>query len=210
MIRRVILLHGVWMPGISMAPLAKRLRAMGWLPEIVWYRSVTGGPDSAVAQLARRLRDDATPVNLVGHSLGGLVALRTLERHPDLSVARLLCLGTPLKGSAVARRFKGWPLMRHYLGRSTGILCEGCVQCPTRTEVGVIAGDVRHGLGVLFADLGTAHDGTVGVEETRLPGLADHVVMPVSHSGMLFSAPVVGQVDAFLRSGRFEHVRAEE
>jgi hypothetical protein len=47
-------------------------------------------------------------------------------------------------------------------------------------------------------------DGTVLVEETRLHGATDHVVMRVSHSGMLFSASVAKQAGVFLRTGRFE------
>ena len=44
----------------------------------------------------------------------------------------------------------------------------------------------------------------VGVVETRLPGVADHIVLPSSHTGLVFSAPVARQVAAFLREGRFE------
>ena len=41
----------------------------------------------------------AGPVALVGHSLGGLVALEALRRQPDLPVSRVVCLGSPLRGS---------------------------------------------------------------------------------------------------------------
>ena len=37
-----------------------------------------------------------------------------------------------------------------------------------------------------------------------MPGLADHLVMDVSHSGMLTSRKVAHQTDIFLRTGRFE------
>ena len=49
------------------------------------------------------------------------------------------------------------------------------------------------------------HDGTVSVAETRVPGLADHVVVRASHSGLLFSDEVVRQVAGFLRGDGFEH-----
>ncbi|HSM10829.1 MAG TPA: alpha/beta hydrolase, partial [Lysobacter sp.] len=48
-------------------------------------------------------------------------------------------------------------------------------------------------------------DGTVAVAETRLSGLADHVVVAASHSGLLFSAAASRQAIAFLRTGRFQH-----
>ena len=56
----------------------------------------------------------------------------------------------------------------------------------------------------LLAHFDGEHDGSVAVAETRLPGLADHVVVRASHSGLLFSDAAVRQAAAFLRSGRFE------
>jgi hypothetical protein len=46
-------------------------------------------------------------------------------------------------------------------------------------------------------------DGTVAVSETKLPGHSAHLVLPVSHMGMLASARVARHVGAFLAEGRF-------
>jgi len=51
-------------------------------------------------------------------------------------------------------------------------------------------------------------DGTVGLAETRLPGLADHCVVPVSHSGLVLSPEVATLTADFLRQGRFPTVAA--
>lgn len=59
------------------------------------------------------------------------------------------------------------------------------------------------GLGRFFADLAADHDGTVLVDETRLPGARDHLVLSTSHTGMLFSAEVAEQSAYFLRAGQF-------
>jgi hypothetical protein len=74
-----------------------------------------------------------------------------------------------------------------------------------RTGIGVIAGCVPHGLGALFAGFDGEHDGTVAVAETHLPGVADHIVVHASHSGLLFSTEAVEQAIAFLRYGHFQH-----
>ena len=70
-------------------------------------------------------------------------------------------------------------------------------------ELGIIAGSQRLGLGQLFADFEEDNDGTVGVSETRMPGATDHLVLPVSHLGMLVSARVAHEIGLFLTQGRF-------
>ena len=69
----------------------------------------------------------------------------------------------------------------------------------------MIAGSLPHGLGGLLARFEGDNDGTVSVEETRSPQLADHVVVAASHSGLLFSAEAIAQTIGFLRTGRFRH-----
>lgn len=201
-VRRVVLLHGLWMPPTAMHWFAGRLRAAGYDTEVFGYRSIFGSPDLAVAQLRARLLAGGE-AHLVGHSLGGLVALQALAADPDLPVARVACLGTPLCGSGAATALSRRALTALYLGRSAALLRAGCVAWPARFEVGMVAGDRPHGLGALVARFEEAHDGTVALSETRAPGLADHVVVPASHSGLLFSAEAARQVDAFLRDGRF-------
>ena len=48
------------------------------------------------------------------------------------------------------------------------------------------------------------NDGLVSVAETRLPGATAHLTLPVSHTGMLFSADVARQGCEFLATGRFQ------
>lgn len=71
-------------------------------------------------------------------------------------------------------------------------------------ELGLIAGDAGHGLGQLICDLPRPHDGTVAVDETRLDGASEHIVLPVSHLSMLVSRAVAEQVVSFLSNGYFE------
>lgn len=74
---------------------------------------------------------------------------------------------------------------------------------PAGCEVGSLAGTEPVGLGPLFVTLEGDNDGVVRVAETRLPGLADHLVMAVSHTGMLFEPEVARQCARFLLDGRF-------
>ena len=199
--RRVVLLHGLWMPGVAMHWLASRLAAGGFAPEVFSYASVADGPDNAVPRLVELLRrEDA---DIVAHSLGGLIALQALCDAPDLTVRRVVCLGSPLRGSGAAAGLMRFPLSTLMLGRSADLLRQGFACWRGRAEVGVIAGHVPHGLGALFGHFDADHDGTVAVAETRLEGLTDHVVIAASHSGLLFSAEAAAQAAAFLRDGHF-------
>jgi hypothetical protein len=73
-------------------------------------------------------------------------------------------------------------------------------------EIGVIAGNVSAGLGRLVAPgLPRPNDGVVAVQETNVPGMRDHIVLPINHSGMLVSAAVARQACEFIRHGAFRH-----
>ncbi|SEM83373.1 Alpha/beta hydrolase family protein [Luteibacter sp. UNCMF331Sha3.1] len=200
----VLLLHGLWMRGFAMAMLHRRLRDEGFRVHQFEYMSVAAPPEQAIARLRKRIRALAPgPVHVVGHSLGGILALLAC-RDDDLPDGRIVCLGSPLAGSGAARglthRWGGDVL----LGRSKELLEHGLDRWDGRREVGVIAGRQPMGLGSLVGDVGAEHDGSVGVEETRLPGLAAHCVLETSHTGMLVSADVARQAVMFLREGRFD------
>ncbi len=202
--RRVVLLHGLWMPGAAMHWLSVQLRAQGFDPRIFSYHSVADGPGQASSRLADLLLAEGE-ADIVAHSLGGLIALQTLRAQPRLPVARVVCLGSPLAGSGAAAGMARWAPGVGLLGRSAHLLHEGVGPWDGRAQVGSLAGRVPHGLGALFAGFAGEHDGTVAVEETRIEGLADHVVIDASHTGLLFSAAAAEQAVAFLRDGRFRH-----
>lgn len=205
MTQRVILLHGIWMVGATMRWMAARLRQAGYVPEIFGYHSIVGGPAAALPKLGELLRK-GEPAHLVGHSLGGLLAVQALsDADTAARIGRVLCLGTPLCGSGAAGVLARHPLTVLYMGRSAGLLQAGCARWPADREVGMIAGSVPHGLGALLARFDGAHDGTVSVAETQAPGLADHVVVAASHSGLLLSREAAAQAVRFLREGRFGH-----
>jgi hypothetical protein len=43
------------------------------------------------------------------------------------------------------------------------------------------------------------------LEETYLPGIADHCAIETNHTGLLFSQQAARQVTQFLQQGRFDH-----
>ncbi len=200
----VILLHGIWMRGITLLPLARRLRAAGFTVETIEYASVFAGVGPVIERVRKRLRAlDADAVHLVGHSLGGVVALQATRGVDDLPAGNIVCLGPPLRGSAVARSLARIPGGRWLLGQSAAPLLDGLDAWSDPRRVGVIAGRLPIGLGGVMGALEAPHDGTVSVAETQLEGVADHRVVAASHTGLLFSSEAADLTLAFLRDGRF-------
>ena len=202
MTQRVVLVHGIWMPGIVMAWMAARLREAGFECETFAYHGVIRGPREATSRLADVLAQ--APVHVLAHSLGGLVTLQALRERPQLPVRRVVCLGSPLRGSGAVQGMRRRAWAAATLGLAGNLLANGFDEWTGPAEVGVIAGSVPRGLGHVFAGFSGEHDGSVAVAETRLPGIADHAVIPASHSGMLFSAEAARLAVAFFRQGRFQ------
>ena len=203
----IVLVHGLWMAGPQLGVLKHRLEENCALQAAAFsYPSISKRMSDHAQSLLQFVRArHAERLHFVGHSLGGIVVLRALEMSDDLPPGRVVLLGTPSQGCRAARAVARLPFGRAILGAS---ICEECIDCGPREwsgrrEVGVIAGSSRIGLGRLFANLDTDHDGTVLVEETKLPGAKDHIVLSTSHTGMLISTKVAEQAAWFLREGQF-------
>lgn len=210
---KVILVHGLWMHGIVMALMRHRIERCGYHVLSYSYPSM----DLSLAENAERLsrfciEQGAGRLHFVGHSLGGPVILTLLENAAALDIGRIVLAGPPYAGSFAARRFEQLPGGHKALGCSIRQwLDHGRAADYARYEIGVIAGSSNIGLGSLIApDLPRPNDGVVTVEETRVPGARDHIVLRASHSSMLVSAEVARQLCAFLRTGAFSRGMKEE
>ncbi len=198
-------MHGIWMSGLEMGLLGRRLAACGFQPRRFRYHSLRCAPAENAEELAtfaRRL--DLPRLHFVGHSLGGIVLLHLFARHTDLPPGRVVLLGCPAQGSGVARRLAHLPVLRPSLGRSVedGLLGEAPAWRGGR-ELGVIAGTGGLGVGRLIGGLTSPSDGTVAVAETRLPGAKDMLTLDTTHTGMLFSRSVAVATARFLSGGCF-------
>lgn len=196
------------MSGFQLGVLKRRLEAGGRLRAATFsYPSIQGSMSDharALIDFARAQRCEQ--LHFVGHSLGGLVILRALEKSDDFPPGRVVLLGSPCQGSKAAQGVaRMLPFGKKLLGAA---IREECIAWAPRVwsgrrEVGVLAGAARLGLGRLFVRFDAEHDGTVAVAETRLPGAKDHLIVHTSHTGMLLSREVVRQVVRFLETGAF-------
>lgn len=205
--RDVVLVHGLWVPAVVMAPLAGRLRAAGFRCHLFGYRGALRPLDAHAERLARFARR-VGPAHFVGHSLGGLVILRALEGHRAVAAGRIVLLGTPARGNFAGRRLARYRWGQWMLGESAPLWSEGRKARWTRPEpLGVIAGTLSLGLGRVLGALPGANDGVVRVAETAVDGMQAQVTVRVSHSAMLVSPRVAAEVAAFLRDARFSDSR---
>jgi pimeloyl-ACP methyl ester carboxylesterase len=193
------------MTGAEGLLLAHRLGVEGFDCRPYRYGSIAQTPDDVIDGLARAVAALPSPVRFVGHSLGGLVVLRYLETHPDVTVGPVVLLGSPVAGSRAASGLARLPGADWLLGgiATHELLGPGARVWRRSTPLGVIAGEVPLGFGRLIAELPLPHDGAVSVAETELPGASEHLVLPVNHMGLLASAQVAQATAAFLRDGRF-------
>jgi pimeloyl-ACP methyl ester carboxylesterase len=181
-----------------------KLAQRGYRPIAFSYQSVTLSLDDIARRLAELVRSVEAPVHLIGHSLGGLVVLHMLRQHPELPIRRVVLLGSPSMGSRAAKHLARFHFGRAIIGKAISQWRqEDGIAAAQRFQIGVIAGTRPFGLGTLVMKMPCPNDGVVMVDETRLPGAADHITMRVSHTGMIFSSKVNLQVCNFLEHGHF-------
>jgi pimeloyl-ACP methyl ester carboxylesterase len=203
----VVYVHGLWMPGEESLVLKTRLsREFGLALHAFRYSAATTAMNLISERLAEFVHALASPeVHFVGHSLGGLVIYRFLERFPDQPPGRVVFLGTPSVASRAAEHAARFAPIAHLMGQS---VAEELLQPRERRwsqarALGIVAGTQPLGLGQLLAHFREPNDGTVAVSETRMPGATDHISLPVSHLGMLVSARVAHETGRFLTYGHF-------
>lgn len=201
----VVLVHGIWSNGVDLWRLKKQLTRAGYECYLFNYH-VWGGPSG---DIARRLNGfvntiQAPIVHFVGHSYGGIVLMHLFDQFPFSKEGRVVLLACPVNGSEVSNRLIRLPVARWLLGKSPEQGLTGNVP-PWKgwQDIGVIAGTMPIGVGLLTGGPTAPHDGTVSVAETQLTGATDFIALPVTHTSILWSSKVATQVITFLRVGKF-------
>lgn len=201
--RHVVLVHGLWTPATVMRPIGRWLVRCGYEPSYFRYLGRDDFEANAVA-LDRFIERLAGPAHYVGHSLGGLLLLRTLGARVDIPIGRTVFIASPVGGAESARRLARAASGRLLLGRAMGVLCTGIEpRWHRRERLGIIVGTGKFGLGRLLGALDGINDGVVREAETRVAGSADTLMIGSAHTPLLLSRRVAEAVAHFLATGRF-------
>ncbi|WP_162561119.1 alpha/beta fold hydrolase [Methylobacterium terrae] len=188
----MVLLHGLGRTPRSMAGLARRIAAAGHRVENLGYPSRRLGIAACAAHLRPALsairHRAGSPLVLVGHSMGGLVARHLAAADPGLA-AGLVMLGTPNRGSEAADRASEFRLGRALFGPALRDLrtdAAGTIPVPS-CPMAVVAG--TRALLPFFRDrIPTPHDGLVSLERARL-GVGERWCAVPGHHTLLMDHP---------------------
>ncbi len=209
----VVLLHGLGRSPLAMARLAHDLRAEGYAVHNLSYPSQRADiqtlADSTLGPVFAAAPEGAR-IHVVTHSLGGILVRQYLHDHgtpPQLG--RVVMLAPPNAGSELVDCLRDWRLYRRIngpaglqLGTEDDALPRKLGAPPVGVEIGIIAGNVS--LNPIFSALiAGPDDGKVSVARTHLDGETAHLTVPYSHTWLMWRRPVLAEIRAFLRTGRF-------
>jgi pimeloyl-ACP methyl ester carboxylesterase len=224
--RVVILTHGLFGTRLFLHEMERYLAERGEFEVLTWgYASTRGDIDEHAEALAGMIEalEGVEEISFVAHSMGGLVVRRYLAMGPsgtlpDARIRRLVMLGTPNQGAARARLWASDGVVGEVFGLVAGRAAEQLSSDWEATaarlavppcEFGILAGGRGDGMG-WHQGIPGDDDGMVGVDETRLDGAAEHLVLPVTHRGLLRDPRAMECTLRFLQRGSFVEPAAKD
>jgi triacylglycerol lipase len=209
----VVLLHGLMRSSWSMDAMYEAIQEDGFAAVNIDYPS----RDFTIEELAPmavgdgldgcRAIDGIDRIHFVTHSLGGILVRQYLANNEIPELGRVVMLGPPNQGTDAVDKLidvPGFDWINGPAGRQMGKGEESVplMLGPAEFELGVIAAD-RSIDPITSAVLDNPDDGRVTVEDTKLEGMDDFVVVHHSHAFMMRMRRPIELTIEFLRTGEF-------
>ncbi len=200
--------------------------ARDWLPQQLRSLDLAAVAAHPITPSASSDSSTAAPrVHFVTHSMGGiLVRLWLRDCGAPANLGHVVMLAPPNAGSELTDRLNAFPPFHWFTGANGRRLGTAVTDLPralgpwpatssshatsapnpaSAPALGIIAAD--RSLNPFFsALLPGPDDGKVTVASTRLAGMADHLVLPYSHTWLAWHAETARQIRAFLVAGHFQ------
>ena len=205
--RAVVVIHGIVRSSKSFERLRARLSEQDVTVVGFDYPSTQVTIEESAEYLRQFLEslEGIEEIDLVVHSMGGLVVRTYLRENRDPRFRRMVMLGVPNSGARIANIVQQNPLFRLIYGPAGQQLIEdpeGFISgLPTPDfDFAVVSGarGTETGWNPLIPG---DDDGTVSVDNTRLPGASDFITVPILHSFLMMEEQGIVATCRFLDTG---------
>jgi pimeloyl-ACP methyl ester carboxylesterase len=209
----VVLVHGLWRTPLSWTFPRRRLRSAGYRAVGIHYPSFARPIEDLARIVADRLPTDRTGrIHFLTHSLGGLVVRALLQTDRPPNLGRVVMLSPPNRGSQLARRLARSRVFSAAAGPAGQQLASspevmGELLGPIDFDLGVIIGDKA--LPLTSRHISGINDGKVAVDEARIDGMRDFLVVHRGHAFIMNDPAVLKQAMHFFEHGSFAHADPE-
>jgi triacylglycerol lipase len=213
----VVLLHGLARTSSSMNALGAFLSNQGYQVLNIDYPS----RKHQIIELATIVRrevilktSDAVRVHFITHSMGGIILRYIQKDNPLPNLGRVVMLSPPNHGSEVVDKLGGlwfFELINGPAGKQLGTDKSSICQKLGRVnfELGIVTGN-RSINWINSLIIPGKDDGKVSVESAKVEGMADFLLVHVSHPFIMNDKTVMTQCVYFLRNGVFSKSMAEQ
>ena len=214
----VVLLHGLARSEKSLLKLERHLESLDFHVVNVGYPSRRESIQTLALKAIKEAGTTcanvgAAKIHFVTNSMGGILVRYYLAHNAIQNLGRVVMLSPPNRGSEVVDKLKGTKIFKWLNGPAGQQLGTDDTSLPKtlaapRYEVGIITGDrsINPFLSLLIPG---KDDGKVSVENAKLEGMKDFLVVPEAHTFIMYDDDVLRQVAFFLKNGKFDR-RSEQ